>query len=228
MEIPTALVLLGAILTLGGGIHALVPSRNARHKSSPIVLVLVATLLLWGGAAVLLALSEFFLATPGSTVPKVLLGWIPAILLLLLASFSPRLRHFAQTLSPARLVLLNTPRALTGLAMVHTGLQGTLPGIFAFPAGLGGLLVGLTAPWCAHALSIDTPTAASWARLWTRLGLLDILLAMILGGLTAPGQPLSHPLPSTTSTAFPLSFIPSFLVPLYLLTHLLHLRPPKP
>lgn len=228
MEIPTALVLLGAILTLGGALHALVTSRNERQESSPIALALVATMLLWGVAAFHLSRTDFFLATPGSTAPKVLLGWLPAILLLIIVPFCPRLRNFAQTLSPARLVLLNAPRALTGVVMVHASLQGTLPGIFAFPAGLGGILVGLTAPWCAHALSLGSPTAAPWARRWTRLGLLDILLAMVLGGLTGPGQPLSHPLPSTASTAFPLTLIPSFLVPLYLLTHLL-LRPsPKP
>ena len=110
--------------------------------------------------------------------------------------------------------------------------QASGPGEGSFPRAspcggpLGGLVTGAAAPFVAIALARETTDSVRWAKRWNLLGLLDIVVAMILGGLSGPGpnQALSLGFPSAAATGFPLAITPAFLVPLALLGHFLSWR----
>jgi hypothetical protein len=96
-----------------------------------------------------------------------------------------------------------------------------LPGIFALPAGLGDMAIGVTAPWVILALVRQPAFAASAAfRRWNVLGILDLIVAVSLGTSSAilstgaPGEITSAPM-----ATLPLLLIPAFLVPLFLMLH---------
>ena len=108
-----------------------------------------------------------------------------------------------------------------GLGFLSLYAHGVLPAVFALPAGLGDMAIGITAPWIILALIRQPAFAASAAFIrWNVLGILDLVLAVSIGTLSAT---LSTGAPGEISTApmatLPLLLIPAFLVPLFLMLH---------
>ena len=63
----------------------------------------------------------------------------------------------------------------------------------------------------------------AWLNVWNALGALDLIVAVALGVLSAPGTPFRvfTEEPGTAAmTALPWIMVPAILVPLYLLIHL--------
>jgi len=96
---------------------------------------------------------------------------------------------------------------------------GILPGFFAWPAGLGDMAIGATAPLILGRLSASPAFASSRAFIrWNRLGLLDLFVAISLGAI---GGVLLSDQPVTTApmATLPLVLIPAFMVPIFILMH---------
>jgi hypothetical protein len=96
-----------------------------------------------------------------------------------------------------------------------------LPAYFPWPAGLGDMAIGATAPFIvARLLSNPDYAASKNYRIWNVLGILDLITAVTLGGL----GPFLFPKVGITAAALmarlPLSLIPTFFVPLFILLHL--------
>src|SRR5207253_4405346 len=94
-------------------------------------------------------------------------------------------RDFILTADPVLLSAIQAWRA-GGLAFLALNAHGVLPGMFAWPAGLGDIAIGVTAPWLALAL-IDRPAFGS-SRLfvvWNLLGILDLVVAVSMGALSS-------------------------------------------
>lgn len=104
--------------------------------------------------------------------------------------------------------------------------MGRLPGVFAWPAGVGDILVGLLAPVAGAAYMRRPDAMANRLRAWNLLGLLDLVVAVTTGFLSSPSplQQLAFDRPNVLITAFPLVMIPVFLVPLAVLLHLASLN----
>jgi hypothetical protein len=103
---------------------------------------------------------------------------------------------------------------------------GRLPGVFAWPAGLGDIAVGLLAPIVGIAYARRAQAAHDWLRAWNLLGLGDLIVAVTTGLLSSPGrfEMLAFDKPNELISAFPLVMIPVFLVPLAVLLHLASLK----
>ena len=93
---------------------------------------------------------------------------------------------------------------------------GRLPGVFAWPAGVGDVLVGLLAPVAAIVYARRPRTAAGFVRAWNPFGIADLIVAIAAGFLsaTSPLQLLAFNLPNELISEFPLVLVPVFLVPL--------------
>jgi len=120
------------------------------------------------------------------------------------------------------LVGIQAYRVIGGVFLLVAAL-GQLPWLFAVPAGVGDLLVGLTALGAASALRRGDMRAALG---WNALGLLDLAVAIGIGVASAPGPlHLVTTTPSTLAlTVPPLVIIPTFLVPLSIWLHVVSLR----
>jgi hypothetical protein len=55
---------------------------------------------------------------------------------------------------------------------------GRLPGLFAWPAGVGDILVGLLAPTIGIAYARRSSNAAGWLRAWNLFGIGDLIVAL--------------------------------------------------
>src|SRR5579859_8121773 len=69
-----------------------------------------------------------------------------------------------------------------GLGFLSLYAHGILPGLFALPAGLGDMAIGVTAPWILLRL-IRQPSFAASRRymIWNIFGIIDFVVAMTMG-----------------------------------------------
>ena len=112
-----------------------------------------------------------------------------------------------------------------GIVFLTSYAYGVLPGIFALPAGIGDVAIGLTAPFIVWMLVSKTRARLVVLAVWNVLGLLDLVMAVSLGILTSRSSLgiLAGTTTSAAVVAFPLSLIPTFLVPVDLILHLITL-----
>ena len=85
--------------------------------------------------------------------------------------------------------------------------------------------IGLTAVWVLRELR-DRPDFATGRvyRIWNMLGILDLVVAVGMGGLSAfLGIGISGPVTSFPMARMPLVLIPAFLVPLFVILHIVAL-----
>jgi hypothetical protein len=109
-----------------------------------------------------------------------------------------------------------------GLAFLALYAHGLLPGQFAWPAGLGDIAIGVTAPWVMLAL-LRRPAFAASRRfvIWNLLGILDLVVAVSAGALSSGFiAGLGGKITTAPMAQMPLVFIPGFLVPLFIMLHL--------
>ena len=177
---------------------------------------------LWLAGAFALSVSGS-LQTPAGAPPLRLLAaaGIPILLFVLWYRGSAAFRLWVLGLDLRLVVMLQAWRVIGGVFLVLLAL-GLLPGLFAWPAGLGDVAVGLTAPLVALALWRRPDVAASPGFLaWNLFGILDFVVAVATGTLAsalAPG--LVGGITAVAMNAWPLSLIPGFLVPLFTILHL--------
>ena len=120
--------------------------------------------------------------------------------------------------------------ALQGWRVIGAGFlflyaQGSLPGIFAWPAGLGDLLVGLAAPFVLLAVIHKTAGWQSRVRWLNIAGLIDFAGAFATGLLTSPSSfgVLAGSVTTEILAQPPLIMIPGFAVPLFIILHMISL-----
>ncbi len=98
-----------------------------------------------------------------------------------------------------------------------------LPGLFAWPAGLGDVAIGLAAAFVIARLDRDPAWATSAGLVrFHLLGLLDFAVAIATAGLTAGAFPslIADGVTSAPLDVWPLNLFPSFIVPIFIILHL--------
>jgi len=137
---------------------------------------------------------------------------LPLVVFVVWAAASRGFREFLLSLDPRILTAAQTWRLL-GFVFVLLEARNLLPGVFALPAGY--MAIGATATLVAWQLA--KPEHRGGFILWQLLGITDLVAAVSLG-VTAP---LLQPAGPTMKllTELPLSLIPTFLVPLFLMFH---------
>ena len=140
----------------------------------------------------------------------------PIVAFFLWFAASEKFRQFAQSLSPRILTFVQSWRIL-GITFVMLQAYGVLPAIFALPAGYGDIAIGATAPFVAWSLA--NPRHRRSFILWQFLGMADLVMAVSLGTTASLLSP--HGPSMTAMTVLPLSLIPTFVVPLLLIFHVI-------
>ncbi len=179
-------------------------------------------LAVWLAAVFLLGAVGAFARPPGTPPVPIFLGaTLPLVVFLAAYWSSVRFRAFVLALD-LRLAASIQAWRVGGLGFLALYTYGVLPGAFAWPAGLGDIAIGVTAPWVMLAL-IRRP---GFARngvfvVWNLLGILDLIVAITTGALSsalasgAAGAVTTGPM-----ARLPLVLIPAYLVPLFVMLHL--------
>ena len=140
----------------------------------------------------------------------------PMIVFSLWFAASEGFRNFALSLNPTILTSVQVWRIM-GFTFLLLQARNVLPAIFALPAGYGDMFIGATAGFAAWKLA--EPAHRNGFLFWQALGILDLITAVSLGttaGLIDPRGPSMGPM-----TVLPLSLIPTFFVPLFVMLHMI-------
>ncbi len=181
----------------------------------------LALLLAWFLSALGLSRAGFYQGTP-TRIPTIPFGLlIPIAGGVVLFRRWPVLRRAVEAVPQGWIAGIQAYR-VEGLIFLMLYAGGWLPAAFAWPAGVGDMLVGLLAPVVGIAYMRGWRGSAAMLRAWNRLGITDLVVAVTTGFLTSPSpvQLLALDRPNALITAFPLVMIPVFLVPLAALLHL--------
>lgn len=222
-----ALVLIGVIgipaITCAVLYRGAIATGSARGRAGMVAAGAGAA---WGGwlvVAGLLAAAGAFRQEPNVNRPWIAVAAGGALVAALLATRIPAVtRILTDPATPARLALPHTLR-VAGVAFLIVAALDKLPAVFALPAGLGDMAIGLSAPFVARRLSRGTGRAgAVWFNV---MGIVDLVVAVSIGFLAGLGPRLFlHVTPSTAPVALlPLALIPATAVPLAIALHLVSL-----
>ncbi len=163
--------------------------------------------------------SASHLYTNDPNVPPLAFGLAvltPIVLFLAWFISSAKFRQFTLSLSPRVLTLVQSWR-IVGFTFLALAAFRVLPGLLALPAGWGDIAIGATAPFVA--LSLAAPGHRKSFILWQLLGVTDLVSAVALGALAGVLDP--HGIAPTAMTMLPMSLIPTFGVPLFLIIHII-------
>jgi hypothetical protein len=162
-----------------------------------------------------------FVARPGTPPIGFAIGvGAPLLLFFTWLRISKSFRDFVLSLD-LRLIAGIQAWRWAGLGFLSLYAYNVLPGIFALPAGLGDMAIGFTAPWIILALvrRPDFATSAAFIR-WNVLGILDLVVALTIGTLTAAlSTGAAGEITTAPMATLPLLLIPAFLVPVFLMLH---------
>ncbi|HEX7517745.1 MAG TPA: hypothetical protein VF345_10730 [Chthoniobacterales bacterium] len=181
------------------------PAEGSGNKS--VALILGAWLCIAAGAGVAGWLER-------ANAPVVAgIVWILTVLTLLACWKVPTLQRWAMKVELRWLVLLHLTR-FVGFYFFLLCSRGALPFAFAAPAGWGDIIVASLA-----VLLLALSDARNWSMLiiWNTIGLTDILFVV----MTALRLGLENWQSMHALREFPLSLLPTFLVPLIIVSHVL-------
>jgi hypothetical protein len=159
--------------------------------------------------------------------PLALAGFlgVPILGFVLAYLASPSLRAFSQTI-PLSLLVGSHLWRFVGLGFVIAWLAGALPAGFGIPEGFGDIIAAVGALILLPQVRKGT-ARRGWLLAWNTFGLLDLVSAITMGVLFSDGPAglLHTPTASTAlMVTFPVSLIPTFFVPLFMLVHALTFR----
>jgi hypothetical protein len=191
--------------------------------------LIAGVLAIWFVAVFLLGAAGVIARPPGTPPAPILLAATAPVIAFLGAYWGwPAFRAYVLSLDLPLAAAIQGWRA-GGLGFLALYAHGVLPGVFAWPAGLGDIAIGVTAPWVARALVRRPGFAISRAFVvWNLLGILDLVVAVSVGGLSSAlasggaGEVTTGPM-----AQWPLVLIPAYLVPLFVMLHLAALFPAR-
>ena len=142
------------------------------------------------------------------------------LLFFLIITWLFRWKIVGNGLSQHLLVALQIFRSIGGLFLLEH-YYGHLPAVFAYPAGLGDILVGVLATYATIKFNRkDIPD--QWVKIIVILGSIDFISAFFFGFFSSPSplQLFSIEQPNTV-IEYPTGIIPLFLVPFAFCAHIL-------
>lgn len=174
------------------------------------------------------SLDGFFLDKE-SVPPKLVFGIVPALAGVLLLTFHPLILKWIREIPQRWLIGLQTFRLFVEVQLYFLAQAGLISKLMTFEGRNFDILIGVTAPfaaWYVHRKHRQNQGAPLFVVAWNVVGLVLLVNVAVHGflmfpsvGVIADGSPGSYGLAS-----FPYVWLPTFMVPLALLLHILSLK----
>jgi len=206
--------------------HNMVHGQDNEHTHAMLG-VITAGIGIWFLAACVGGMSGIF-NQPG--VPPVTVGLfvlVPIAGFLAAYGMSPQIRTAIDSIPLWTLTIAHVWR-FVGLGFIVGAAAEVLPPQFGYPEGLGDVIAAALCLPLALALRSGkrSPRLRTAFVAWNVFGLVDLLSAITIGVLYSPSTfgVLRADLSTELMTRFPISLIPTFFLPLFILLHLLGLK----
>ena len=198
-------------------------SSETSGTARPVSFGLPVLLLAWFAVAWAVGVEGLF-ANEASTffAPIALSAVGPVAVFLAAYAVSDRFRAYVLSWDIRTLTMVQHWRVI-GFAFLPLYFFGVLPGLFAWPAGLGDVVIGVAAAAVVARIDRDPGAVTSPGLVrFHLLGLLDFAVAIVTAGLAAGAFPglIGDGPTSAPMDVWPLNLFPSFLVPIFIIMHL--------
>jgi len=194
---------------------------KADHYSKLTIFIIV----LWLSVQGLISLSEFYADTT-SMPPRFILLILPALLVVISLFISPKGRRYLDQLDLKWLTWLHIVRVPVEIVLFLLFVHDQVPLIMTFEGRNFDILSGLSAPFIAW-FGYHKSTLSKKALLfWNVICLVLLFNIVITAALSVPFpfQQFAFDQPNVGVLYFPFVWLPGFIVPVVLLSHLVVMR----
>ena len=226
--IPSVIVRLAIhVVILTGVWLGLRRTDFSASKQVRVWLAIALPFTIWMAVVWYLAVTGTFHVIPGAArLPRLPIAiFLPLILALLPLLWSRSIGVLLDAMPPSWLIALQVYRIFGGIFLVNW-LNGSVAGVFAWPAGIGDMATGAMALPVALAVASGTANGRRTGLWWNAFGLLDFAVAITMGFLTSPGpfQRFGFDIAISQAGTYPTVMVPAFVVPSSILLHALSIR----
>jgi hypothetical protein len=202
--------------------------RNSASESiRKNYLTALSILTVWIIVQAILAAKGIYYTDTGNFPPRILLlGVLPAVLVIFILFITRQGRNFIDSLPLANLTCLHTVRVPVEVVLYWLFLQKSIPELMTFEGRNFDIIAGITAPFIAYYGLFKKGISLKLILLWNFAGLALLMNIVIHGLLSAPSpiQKLAFDQPNIAVLNFPFSLLPAFVVPVVLFAHLASIR----
>ena len=194
---------------------------ESADKHSGVRRVVAVALTLWLGIVFLVGARGGFVGPAGSPPLPIFFGFAVPLAAFFLAYFGwSAFRAFILGID-LRLAAAFQGWRWAGFGFLALYAHGVLPALFAFPAGLGDMAVGISAPWIVLGLIRDSSFATSRRFvIWNILGITDLVVAVSMGTISSGFIPgLTGNVTTSPMAQLPLVLVPAYFVPIFIMLH---------
>jgi len=179
---------------------------------------------IWFTTVFALTFTGAFMDAPGG--PPISIVWanaVPLTVFFALYAFSPWARSVVRSLDISLLAGLHALRTV-GLSFLVLAGIAQLPWLFAIPAGVGDIMVAVSAPFIAYNVVKSRDFIASNRFMfWNIFGVVDFFAAVGTGSVSRILGPEVLGAGMEPMSTLPLVMIPAFLVPMFMIGHIIML-----
>lgn len=170
--------------------------------------------------------STGFYTKTGTVPPRLMLAVLPPLILIIIGFAFKQGRNFIDRLDTARLTFLHIVRIPVEVVLLFLFLNKTVPGIMTFEGRNFDILSGLTAPLIWYFGYARKKLNVKIILLWNFCCLILLFNVVITAILSIPFnfQQFAFDQPNIAVLYYPYVWLPCFIVPVVLFSHLVSIR----
>lgn len=206
---------------------ALLLRTASKPVSSSSARGIIITVVIWLVIQALLSYTGIYADYPKALPPNIILfGVLPALATIIIIFNTRKGKQFLDSLSMQMLIYIHIVRIPVELVLYGLFINGAVPELMTFEGRNLDILAGITAPAVGYfgirQSKMGKTSLLAWNFICLAL-LLNIVINAILS-TPSPFQQFAFDLPNVAILNFPYSWLPTFIVPLVLFTHLAAIR----
>lgn len=196
---------------------------KTQNKAIPIFIGLT----IWLIVQAILTIKNIYNTDTSIFPPRIVLfGVLPTILTIVFLFTTKKGRDFMDSLPLINLTYLHLVRIPVEIVLFWLFLYKTIPELMTFEGRNFDILAGMTAPFIAYFGLMKAKISSRTILIWNIvcLGLLINIVLNALFSAPSPLQKFAFDQPNIAILYFPFSWLPTFIVPIVLLGHLVCIR----
>jgi hypothetical protein len=179
----------------------------------------------WSMLQMCISLTGFYQKTD-TLPPRLLLAVAPTLFAIIGLFFTPKGKYFIECLDAKALTYLHVVRIPVELSLFLLFQNGQIPELMTFEGRNFDILSGITAPFIVYfgftKKSLSTTVILVWNLIC--LGLLFNIVIHAILSIQSPIQQMAFDQPNRAVLYFPFVWLPSVVVPLVLMAHLVVIK----
>jgi hypothetical protein len=181
----------------------------------------------WLALQAVVSIGGFYVNHLESIPPRIAaFGVLPALIVIIVTFSTSSGRQFVDSLPMFEITALHTVRIFVELVLWWLFLKGAVPELMTFEGRNLDIIAGFTAPLVAYFGIVKKMITPRVILIWNVicLGLLFNIVIIALLSVPTPFQKLAFDQPNVGVLIFPISWLPTFVVPVVLFCHLVAFR----